>query len=502
MKTILAACLLCLLSPLNYAQNKPVEPGKINSRQNKDEFTIERWQRVLQESMPAPEQLGERDAQAKRQAEAAIALFLHGKHSMVWPLLKHSADPGLRSYLIRDIGQAGIPADTIINQLQIEKDVSIRRALILALGGFSSTQLPADKRKRIVSWLLQSYQTDPDPGIHSAIDWLLRYGLQGFENRKIDWQQGEALAGIDRGLSGQPANDRDWYVTGKGHTMAVFKGPVEFIMGSPGNEPGRDKTDIEEKHGQRIPRSFAVATKEVTIGQFQQFFDANPAIKQLAQTAGQKDPTRNGQFIKRKKLDDNCPQTLITWFEAAQYCNWLSQQEGIPKEEWCYPTLEEIKEGMSLPADYLHRTGYRMPTEAEWEYVCRAGASTARFYGQSEELLREYAWYTGRSFNERLWPVGQLKPNDVGLFDVYGSVWEWGQDLIKQYKSGTSDSVWLDNEDSVLTVSKNYKRPRKGGSFTYGAEFMRSGYRNDGYIPDERRDSVGFRVARTVQKKK
>lgn len=295
MKTLWATCLFGLLSCLSYAQPTPAE-----------------------------EQLGERDAHAKRQAEAAIASLQLGQHKMVWPLLKQRADPSLRSYLIRDMSRAGIPADVLINQVKTEKDAFVRRALLLALGGFSDKQLPEFKRKPLVNWLLQLYRTDPDPGIHSAIDWLLRYGQQGHEDRKIDWQQGKILAKIDSSLSGQPANGRNWYVTTKGHTMAVFGGPIEFIMGSPGNEPGRDKTNIEVKHRQQIPRSFAVATKEVTIAQFQQFFDANPAIRQLAQAAGQRDPTRNGQFMKRVNGDERCPQVFITWFEAAQYCNWLS----------------------------------------------------------------------------------------------------------------------------------------------------------------------------------
>jgi formylglycine-generating enzyme required for sulfatase activity len=220
----------------------------------------------------------------------------------------------------------------------------------------------------------------------------------------------------------------------------------------------------------------------------------------LAQAGGSKDPSRNGAIMKARIIDDDCPQILVTWFEAAQYCNWLSEQEGIPKEEWCYPTLPEIKEGMRLPDNYLERSGYRLPTEAEYEYACRSGSSTSRFFGGSEELLREYSWYTGNTFNEKPWPGGQLKPNDFGLFDVYGNVWEWGQNWVRYYLSASKDSVWTDSKDSSLIVSKDYKRPRKGGSYTYGADYLRSGARNEGYIPDERRDSVGFRIARTMKK--
>jgi len=206
------------------------------------------------------------------------------------------------------------------------------------------------------------------------------------------------------------------------------------------------------------------------MGQFQQFLDANPEIKRKAKAAGPKDPSRDGQIMKRLNSDDNCPQILMTWFEAAQYCNWLSQKEGIAAEEWCYPALEQIKEGMSLPSNYLHRTGYRLPTEAEWEYACRAGAYTARFFGSSEDLLPEYAWYTGTTFNERPWPVGELKPNDFGLFDIYGNVWEWGQDRVKIYRSESGPRIREDIEDSTLIVSKDHPRPRKGGSYTYGPE--------------------------------
>ena len=444
---------------------------------------------------PAEDRLAERDAFAKRQVRVAIEQARRGKPELLWTLLRHSSDPSARSYLIRDLGSSGIPADVIIQRLAVESDTSARRALILSIGGFTSEQILLAKRKAVAGRLLTLYRNDPDAGIHSAVDWLLRHNRQGLLDRKLDWRHADALSAIDREMAGQVHKEHNWIITKQGDTLSVIRGPVEFMMGAPGYEPGKDKSDTEALHRERIPRSFAIATREVTVGQFQRFLDANPEIKRRAQAAGQRDPTRTGSILKRLQLNDDCPQVTMTWFEAAQYCNWLSQQEGIPEEEWCYPPLDQIKEGMQLPSNYLHRTGYRLPTEVEWEYAARAGASTSRFFGSSEELLREYAWYSGNTFNERPWPVGQLKPNDFGLFDMYGNVWEW---VGNWYKRELKDGVREDREDAVLIVSKEYERPRRGGSYSYSAEFLRSAYRNR-YIPDERRDSVGFRIARTIR---
>src|SRR5207245_3936582 len=130
----------------------------------------------------------------------------------------------------------------------------------------------------------------------------------------------------------------------------------------------------------------------------------------------------------------DCPIGGVTWHEAAEYCNWLSKEEGLPPTEWCYEANAAGKyaEGMKLAANYLKRTGYRLATEAEWEYACRAGAVTSRSYGEAEDLLGKCAWYLGNS-KERTWPVGRLKPNDLGLFDMHGNIWTWCQERYLPY---------------------------------------------------------------------
>src|SRR5208282_774010 len=147
--------------------------------------------------------------------------------------------------------------------------------------------------------------------------------------------------------------------------------------------------------------------------------------------------------------------TAVDWYAASAYCNWLSEREGIPEDQWCYlkNTQGAYAEGMKLAPDYLSRGGYRLPTEAEMEYACRAGAVTSRYYGETEELLANYAWYQKNS-TERTWPVGLLKPNDLGLFDMHGNVWTWCQERFKgNYAVPREGEVLEDNEDGLPVVT-------------------------------------------------
>jgi formylglycine-generating enzyme required for sulfatase activity len=178
----------------------------------------------------------------------------------------------------------------------------------------------------------------------------------------------------------------------------------------------------------------------------------------------------------------------VTWYDAAAYCRWLSEREGVPEHEMCYPPIKEIKEGMQLPGDYLKRTGYRLPTEAEAEYACRAGALTSRFFGSADELLPKYAYFRNNS-KIRAWPVGSLRPNDLGLFDILGNVLEWCQERRSLV------NLPEDREDTQPVSNRN-QRVLHSGSYDKIVNEVRSD-RAEHAHPVDGLNQIGFRLART-----
>ena len=166
---------------------------------------------------------------------------------------------------------------------------------------------------------LDLYRTDPDPGLHAAAAWTLR-----------QWGHGKEVVEIDKQLSSQHESRIEaqklptWRVNSQGQTMVLIPGPVEFQMGSPESEPERDSDEV--LHSRRIGRSFAIAAHHVTVAQFKRF---NSRFT-------------HGSMVRRAPEPD-CPIIGLTWYEAAEYCNWLSKQEGIPENQWCYLPNEQRK---------------------------------------------------------------------------------------------------------------------------------------------------------------
>ena len=231
-----------------------------------------------------------------------------------------------------------------------------------------------------------------------------------------------------------------------------------------------------------VPRRFAIATKEVSVEQWQKFERTN---------------TEPGTFVHNYSPDPDGPMISINWYIAAKYCNWLSEQEGLPKDQWCYLPNEAgaDAEGMTIPADVLDRTGYRLPTDAEWEFACRAGTVTSYYFGLSNELLGRYAWYQVNG-KDHAWSCGALLPNDLGMFDMIGNEFEWVLDGLLNRSAPEQRGLVSDNRTIYEHITNQNSRFLRGGSFRARAADVRSAFR-DKYSPSMDLSSTGFRLART-----
>ncbi len=252
--------------------------------------------------------------------------------------------------------------------------------------------------------------------------------------------------------------------------------PGEFVMGSSeeerarfveeaqaANEPlGIDRVPAEgPQHRVRITMPFAMSRHEVTRGQFRAFVDQTGC-----ETEAERRSTNPRFFWNADpgftQTDDH-PVVNVSWNDVVAFCQWLSEAEG---------------------ADY------HLPTEAQWEYACRAGTTGRWHCGDSDATLEECAWFIANA-GYTTYPVSQLKPNPWGLYDMHGNVWEWCADRY------SADYYEQSPPDDPVGSAEDPHRVARGGCWALAARICRSAYRDDntqsGYNYD-----LGFRVAAVV----
>jgi formylglycine-generating enzyme required for sulfatase activity len=211
-------------------------------------------------------------------------------------------------------------------------------------------------------------------------------------------------------------------------------------MGSPDSDP--DASDFEKPQHQVKVNSFAIGKYPVTQAQYEAVMGTNPS------------------YFKNNPQN---PVEKVSWNDAQAFCQKLSQITGKT---------------------------YRLPTEAQWEYACRAGTTTRYYFGDNDNQLGDYAWYNGNS-NNTTHPVGQKKPNGWGIYDMSGNVWEWCEDdWHDSYKNAPDDgSAWINNDNRSQS-----RKCLRGGSWGSNPFSCRSAFRLYNVRRDYRFNYLGFRV--------
>jgi formylglycine-generating enzyme required for sulfatase activity len=243
-----------------------------------------------------------------------------------------------------------------------------------------------------------------------------------------------------------------------------------LLMGSPDGE-GDD--DEHPQHEVRITRPFYLGLAEVTQGQYEALMGNNPSD---FSASGEGKDSVVGQST------DGHPVERISWLDAVRLCNRLSGKEGLKP-------FYEIERDSARVLSW-DGVGYRLPTEAEWEYACRAGAQTRFSFGGAEDGLGEYDWFDGNS-SRVTHPVGQKRPNRLGLFDMHGNVMEWCND---SYSAGYYKESPAEDPRGPDPAGAAHRVCRGGGWSDFPAR-CRSAYRSR-FEPSYRDYDLGFRVAR------
>jgi formylglycine-generating enzyme required for sulfatase activity len=252
----------------------------------------------------------------------------------------------------------------------------------------------------------------------------------------------------------------------------VRLGAGEFLRGSPDGDPDA-RADEKPRRKVKITGPFFLGKYKVTQEQYEEVMDRNPSAFAAA-----------GRFKAKVAGADTRrhPVESLSWLEAVRFCNRLSDRHGLPRYYKIEGKTVTIRGG----------AGYRLPTEAEWEYACRAGTASRWSFGDGAARLGEYAWYA-RNASGATHPVGARKPNPWGLYDMHGNVAEWCWDRY-------SDAYYRRSPVSDPPgPGEGATRVFRGGGWNVEAAETRSAARDSLGIGYRVLTVVGLRVARDAE---
>jgi formylglycine-generating enzyme required for sulfatase activity len=338
--------------------------------------------------------------------------------------------------------------------------------LLTAIYENAKSGLDESTKQKVVSCLSENASSAFDVGVSSVVKLLcneLDIPFMGYNNgSQIEVPSAQAISML-------PVVSRDTHE-----------------LGSPRSESERQPleedsdVDFEAQYLVKQDYDFEVSATEVTVEQFLSFVDEN----------------NYGDKFRYKpafSCSDQHPVNRVSWHDAAAFCNWLSEKNGIGEDQWCFNVTWTVNgPKATLKQNCLTLVGFRLPSATEFEIAARGGNPDARFFGATPELLSKYSCNPFTNDQNSMLQVGSLLPNRFGLFDMLGNTNEWT--LFPKTEFSSNDLMMLSDES--WQNSSGLLHETRGGSFYNFPRYHRSSYRMF-YKPDTNLTTSGFRVVRT-----
>lgn len=430
---------------------------------------------------------GERAETVAEQVRLAVLALGLGEPAPAAKLLSLKSPPAARTAFIHDFANwhAALDEVAVVLWERRQDDPALVSGLCLAGGRIDSRTLPPAVRDALVkSYTRLAAATQLEGGVHSSARWALRrWGLA----KTLANAAGGATTGPAAAHSAEGAGSAPWVRSPSGLTMLRIRRGT-FTMGHTDPSHNRDRLP----HQVELTRDFYLSATEVTCGLYSQFLQSPAAPASLA-------ACRPVDRLISPTADH--PAQNVRWQDALAFCNWLSEREGLSP---CYQQLNAVDDDQpTTPGRWrcdFRQKGYRLPTEAEWEYACRAGTTTRFFFGDHGRLLPEYGVSSNNHKIPTL-PVGSLMPNPWGLFDMHGNVWEWCWDIHHPLGAqpavdpvGPPPAAWADGHLAPTVEFRVFR----GGGVDNSTGDPHSAARGRGHALHDQYWNVGFRVARTA----
>jgi serine/threonine protein kinase/formylglycine-generating enzyme required for sulfatase activity len=470
---------------------------------------------------PPPEELGSvaRIAYGQQRANAAVTMLKLGEKEKVLPVFDWTDDPEAMTQFIFRCKPRGITIDTLLDLLAIRSvsEGRARYALLLAIGEYAPSDIPASRRDALVKQLSDWYANDPSSGVHGASGWLLRHlgeneiatridqtpvpysperewftlaitvkptpppkpkpkekegGSESSENKEAE-SDTNATELKEPETPPEPLPPKTFYYT------FIIHPKGEYTIGSVTDQLDREKDEV--RHTVTLTRPFALLDREIT---FDELIAFSP------QYAG---------FMQQFDATLNDSGFAAHWYESVSFCRWLGTEMGLPEADQCYADPETLDKEQYprepnpvanwAPRDWpldLSKRGFRLPTESEWEVMARSGSRTSYGFGSEVALLDRFGWFSENS-GKKVHPGREKRPSVRGLFDLHGNLFEWTHDWDGDFDSSSAQTDPLGRKTGTFRV-------HRGGGWGRDAARCRTASRNLD-SPPHRSTGIGFRLA-------